>query len=69
MNNRETFLEFITRDSGFGRTPWLFAGLAHVFGVSSITIGIIETPWAFLGLVAPVTLWIGTYMNYTGRWK
>jgi hypothetical protein len=69
VSNRETFLQFITRDSGFGRTSWETAILIHIFGVASLTMGITESPWAFLGLVAPVTLWIGTYMNYTGRWK
>ena len=69
MSKGETFLQYCTRESGFGRTSWEAAILIHIFGVASLTMGITESPWAFLGLVAPVTLWIGTWMNYRGKWK
>jgi len=69
MNTSETFRQFITRRSGFGRTPWAAAIWVHAFGVASITMAFTDSAWALLGLIAPVTLWVGTYMNYTGRWK
>lgn len=31
---RETFLEYVTRHTGFGRTHWTAAILIHRFGVS-----------------------------------
>lgn len=67
--NRETFLQFITRPTGFGRTHWAAAILIHLFGVASI-VAALDYGWtALLGLIAPVTLWAGTYMNYKGCWR
>ena len=66
---RETFLEYITRPTGFGRTSWTAAFLIHLFGAASVVMSWTDSPWALLGLIAPVMLWVGTYMNYKGRWK
>lgn len=51
---RETFLEYITRPTGFGRTHWAAAILIHLFGVASVVMAFTDSPWALLGLIAPV---------------
>jgi hypothetical protein len=69
MNNRETFLQFITRESGFGRTSWWEFACIFGFGILSVYFAFTESPWALLGLMATAaTIW-GTVKNYTGRWK
>ena len=65
----ETFVEYCFRPTGFGRTHWIAALWVHAFGAVSVGMAIAGEPWALLGLVAPVALWVGTYMNYTGRWR
>jgi hypothetical protein len=66
---KKSLLEFVTQRSGFGYTPWPAAILIHSFGIASIVMAFTDSPWALLGLMAPVTLWYGTYMNYIGKWK
>ena len=64
-----TFLRYVFNRHGFGKTHWIAALWVHAFGAVSVGMAIDGEPLALLGLVAPVALWIGTYMNYTGRWK
>jgi hypothetical protein len=69
MSN-ESFLEYCTRPSGFGKTPWPQA--AFIFGFSvCVTLGVASyAPWfAPLGMLPFAALVFGTWMNYTGKWK
>lgn len=66
----ETFYQYCTRPTGFGKTPW--PQFVLIFGFSIITTAAIYTfaPWwSPLGLLPLGVLVLGTWMNYTGRWK
>ena len=66
----ETFLDFITRPTGFGKTPWVAAILIHLFSVAgAVSLSTIAWYWAPAGLIPAAVLWLGTYFNYTGKWK
>ena len=69
MSN-ETFLEYCTRRTGFGKTPWPLAAVIGLFSIFA-TGGIATfAPWfAPLGMLPLAALVFGTWMNYTGRWK
>lgn len=65
---KETFVEYITRPTGFGKTPWPLAILIHLFGVAGIVMAVTDSAWGMLGLMGPTVLWWGTWMNYKGKW-
>jgi hypothetical protein len=68
--NTETFYEYCTRPTGFGKTPW--PQFVLILGFSIITTASVASfaPWwSPLGMLPFATLVLGTYMNYTGRWK
>jgi 4-hydroxybenzoate polyprenyltransferase len=66
----ETFIQYCTRPTGFGKTPWPQAVIIFLFSIG-VTVGIASlSPWfAPLGMLPFAALVLGTYMNYTGRWK
>jgi len=68
----ETFLEFCTRPTGFGKTKWLQFGLIQAFMIALVVAGIVTWPddgWVahlFAGAIEVVmVLW--TYFNYTKK--
>lgn len=65
---KETFGQFITRPSGFGRTQWPIAILIHLFGMAGVFMAVTDSAWGLLGLIGPAVLWWGTWMNYKGKW-
>lgn len=65
----ETFKQFISRRSGFGRTRWGIAIAIHLFGLAGVVMACVETAWGLLSLAPVAMLWIGTYLNWTGRWR
>lgn len=64
-----TFLRFVFNRNGFGRTHWAAALWIHAFGAVGVGMAVHGEPWALLALVAPVTLWWGTWMNFKGYWR
>jgi 4-hydroxybenzoate polyprenyltransferase len=67
---KETFLQYCTRPTGFGKTPWPQTVIIFLFGVG-VTVGIASLApwWSPLGMLPFAALVFGTWMNYTGRWK
>ena len=65
---RATFMEYMFRPGGFGKTTIVFWILVHGFGLWGIVWAFTETPWALLALMAPAGLWLGTWKNWRGRW-
>jgi hypothetical protein len=70
----ETFLQFCTRRTGFGKTSWWQFGVIQLFVAVLVYSGV--TTWDDAGWVGiafavaiEVVLVYGTWMNYTGRWK
>jgi hypothetical protein len=70
---QETFIEHLTRPSGFGKTPWqLFALIQGILLLGNV-LWIISpedygiTP-AITSLVVNAVLVFGSYMNYKRRW-
>jgi hypothetical protein len=66
----ETFIEYCTRSTGFGKTPWPQFVIILGFSIA-ITVSLASfAPWfAPLGMLPFAALVFGTWMNYTGRWK
>lgn len=68
----ETFLEFCTRPTGFGKTKWLQFGLIQAFVVALVVAGIVTWPddgWValvFAGAIEVVMV-VATYSNYTRK--
>jgi hypothetical protein len=70
----ETFAEFITRPSGFGRTSWwAFAWMQGIFiaGMIASLGSFSDGGWAGAAVLMLMqgALWLGTYLNWTGRWQ
>jgi len=70
---RETFIEYMTRPTGFGKTHWalffliqLVLGIGMAYGIQTWNEGgwIGVTAWPIVNGV----ILLGTYMNYTRRW-
>jgi hypothetical protein len=69
MSN-ETFLEYCTRRTGFGKTPWPQFVIILGFSIAVTVSVAMFAPWfAPLGMLPFAALVFGTWMNYTGRWK
>ena len=68
---KETFLQFCTRRTGFGRTPWgEFAFIEIAIGIMAWVGWDTSTPFAYLFAIVLQFLFIyGTWKNYTGQWK
>jgi hypothetical protein len=71
-DKNETFLEYLTRPTGFGRTSWpMFALIqAMVIGIVSAGVATIdEAGWvAFIMAAAIEAVLFGvSYRNYTGK--
>lgn len=69
---RETFLEYLTRPTGFGRTSWVaFAFIqAMVIGIVSAGVATIdEAGWVAFVMAAAIeaVLVIWSHRNYTGK--
>lgn len=64
-----SFLKFAFNKRGFGRTRWEAAIAIHLFGLAGVVMACTETAWALLSLVPVAALWLGTYLNYTGKWR
>ena len=68
----ETFLEFCTRPTGFGRTSWVVFALIQAFVVALVVAGIVtwsDDGWVahlFAGAIEGVLI-MGTYLNYTKK--
>jgi hypothetical protein len=69
MNN-ETFYQYCTRRTGFGKTPWPQFASILIFSIA-VTVSVASfAPWLSpLGMLPFAVLVLGTYMNYTRRWK
>lgn len=70
---RETFTEYLTRPTGFGKTPWpLFIILQAIclYGIAASVISWGDGGWIGFALVMLTegALILGTRMNYTRRW-
>lgn len=69
---RETFVEYLTRPTGFGRTSWPMFGLiqAMVIGIVSAGVATIdENGWVAFVMAAAIeaVLFGMSYRNYTGK--
>jgi hypothetical protein len=64
----ETFLQFCTRPTGFGKTPWPQFSIIVAFSIA-IVAGLYTAAWwaAPLGLLPVVVLVWGTWRNYKGK--
>lgn len=56
-----TFLRYITRHSGLGRTGWFAAIVIHAFAALWLYLHWIS---AIIGLAMLVAFWGGTWSNY-----
>lgn len=73
---KETFRQFITRPSGFGKTPWILFYIISVLCAVLVAVSGYNYwrgdayPWVAgaFGVGIYGLLWFGTWMNYTGRW-
>ena len=67
---QETFLEHLTRPTGFGKMPWVaFAALQAVFTLGFLVGG---DAWWIVAIAFAVVngvLTYGTWMNYTRKWN
>ena len=64
----ETFMEFCTRPSGFGKTPW--PQFTIIFGFSIATVaGLFTIAWwaAPFGLIPLGATVLGTWRNWNGK--
>jgi len=68
---KETFLQYCFRPTGFGKTSW--GVTVYIFATSLLAsiamIASFASWWGLLGMTPVAALILGTYMNYTGRWK
>lgn len=70
---QETFLEHLTRPSGFGKTPWKLFWLIQAMLLLGVVLSIANyedygiTP-AITFVVVNAVLVFGSWMNYTRRW-
>ena len=69
---RETFLQYLTRPTGFGRTSWLTFALIQWMVIAIISAGVAtidEAGWvAFIMAAAIEGVLVGiSYRNYTGQ--
>jgi hypothetical protein len=65
---RETFLEFCTRPTGFGKTPWPQFSIIVAFSIATVAGLYTVALWAApLGLLPAVVLVYGTWRNYKGK--
>ena len=68
--NPETFLQYITRKSGMGRTGWFMAILIHAIAVLYVFYTVANYPergwWVPLAFAVGIAaiVWGGTYGNY-----
>lgn len=60
--------EFVSWDNWGAGSVWP-AAYAHGFGPAAVVLACTETPWALLGLLAPVAMWVGAWMNFKGYWR
>lgn len=73
IQGRETFLQFITRRTGFGLTSWREFGWIAAGIAACITGGIVfpetEAKWTCYGFAALITTWLmwGTVRNFHGK--
>lgn len=70
MKEPETFLEFCTRQTGFGRTGWVAFGVIYAFVIAYVAYTIFNYPqpgwWipSAFALAITVIVVVGTYGNY-----
>jgi hypothetical protein len=69
---RETFFEYLTRPTGFGRTPWVAFALIQSMVIAMISAGVAtidQAGWvAFIIAAAIEAVLVGmSYRNYTGK--
>jgi hypothetical protein len=68
----ESFKEFITRRTGFGRTSWGAFALIQVMVMVLIACAAMEWGWVgwvplVMALLIEAILWTGTYRNWKGK--
>ena len=68
--NSETFLQYITRKTGMGRTGWFMSGVIHLFSLLLLGYGFANhserlwwVPIAFSGVIVG-GFWLGTIANF-----
>ena len=74
MEPKETFFQFLTRKSGFGRTSWPVFIFMQTLLAGFVIAGALD--WRDGGWIG-IAVWVvinaalvlGSWMNYTGRWK
>ena len=72
---RETFLDFITRPTGFGKTSWPQFALIVAFSMVLLVLAVTMTPdgsWAkgicyLFGFGIPAVLLVMTWRNFKGK--
>jgi hypothetical protein len=64
----ETFLQFCTRPTGFGKTPWPQFSIIVAFSIATVA-GLYTVAWwaAPLGMLPVVVMVFGTWRNWKGK--
>lgn len=70
---RETFREFLTRPTGFGRTHWVLFSIIQTLVLTMLIYGVATFAsggWVavLMAIVVDGLLVFGSWMNYTRRW-
>lgn len=75
MLKAETFIQFITRSTGLGRTPWLRTIIIHALCILGIILGLSTVKFDYAWIASIVCggilagLWISTWINWRDEQK